>query len=143
MTESQTDLTDDHIFVTLVTDLVTQAWVSLGKIKHPATDKIERNIPAASMIIDMLDMLNRKTDGNRSEMEDQLLKDSLQQLKINYVAEAEKPEAPAEESSEEVPTEVADESGSADPDEAREESSKDKESQSDQSPEELSEKNDA
>jgi len=87
---------DDHLFLALVTDLVTQAWVSLGKIKHPITDKLERNVPAAGMIIDMLDMLNRKTAGNRTEGEDRLLLDSLQQLKLNYIAEANKPEEPEE-----------------------------------------------
>ncbi len=92
MTESQTRPSDDQLFFTLVTDLVTQAWVALGKIKHPITDKIERNVPAAGIIIDMLDMLNRKTAGNRTEGEDRLLLDSLQQLKLNFVAEANKPE---------------------------------------------------
>lgn len=92
MTESQTRPSDDQLFFTLVTDLVTQAWAALGKIKHPITDKIERNVPAAGIIIDMLDMLNRKTAGNRTEGEDRLLLDSLQQLKLNFVAEANKPE---------------------------------------------------
>jgi len=107
MTESQTGPSSDQLFVTLVTDLVTQAWIALGKIKHPATDKIERNIPAAGIIIDMLDMLNRKTAGNRAQAEDRLLLDSLQQLKINFVAEADKPEATEEKGSEEAPTEAA------------------------------------
>ncbi len=109
MTESQNCFSDDQLFITLVTDLVTQAWVALGKIKHPVTDKIERSIPAARLIIDMLDMLNRKTAGNRSEVEDRLLLDSLQQLKINFVAEADKPEAPAEKVPEEAATETSEE----------------------------------
>ncbi len=109
MTESQSGPSDDQLFVTLVTDLITQAWVALGKIKHPATDKIERSIPAARLIIDMLDMLNRKTAGNRSEVEDRLLLDSLQQLKINYIAEADKPEAPSEKVTEEAAAETSEE----------------------------------
>jgi len=109
MTESQNGFSDDQLFVTLVTDLITQAWVALGKIKHPATDKIERSIPVAGFIIDMLEMLNRKTTGNRSEVEDRLLLDSLQQLKINYIAEADKPEAPAEKVPEEAPAEAPEE----------------------------------
>ncbi len=109
MTESQNGFSDDQLFITLVTDLVTHAWVALGKIKHPATDKIDRSIPAAGLIIDMLDMLNRKTAGNRSEVEDRLLLDSLQQLKINFVAEADKPEAPAEKVTEEAATETSEE----------------------------------
>ncbi|MFB0515742.1 MAG: DUF1844 domain-containing protein [Candidatus Neomarinimicrobiota bacterium] len=100
MTETQTSFTDDQLFITLVTDLTTQAWVALGKIKHPISDKIERNIPAAGIIIDMLDMLNRKTTGNRTELEDRLLLDSLQQLKLNYITEASKPAEPEAEATE-------------------------------------------
>lgn len=109
MTESQSGISDDQLFITLVTDLITQAWVALGKIKHPATDKIERSIPAAGLIIDMLDMLNRKTAGNRSEVEDRLLLDSLQQLKLNFVTEAAEPEAPVEEASDEATAEASEE----------------------------------
>ncbi|MBA7605413.1 MAG: DUF1844 domain-containing protein [Calditrichaeota bacterium] len=109
MTESQSGPSNDQLFVTLMTDLITQAWVALGKIKHPATDKIERSIPAARLIIDMLDMLNRKTAGNRSEVEDRLLLDALQQLKLNFVTEADDSEAPGEEVSEEAPAEAPEE----------------------------------
>lgn len=158
MTESQDGFSDDQLFVTLVTDLITQAWVALGKIKHPATDKIERSIPAAGLIIDMLDMLNRKTAGNRSEVEDRLLLDSLQQLKINYIAEADKPEAPEEETAEKKPEEQVTEeapdeqaaeekpakatrtSEAADPKEAEKKGPKKKKSQADQSPKPSSRK---
>ena len=101
MTESQSGIPDDPFFLTLIADLVTQAWMALGKIKRPASDKVERNILAAGTIIDMLDMLNRKTAGNRSLQEDRLLMDSINQLKLNYVAEKDLPDegerqAPAE-----------------------------------------------
>lgn len=105
MTESQTSPTDEQLFLTLVTDLITQAWVALGKWKHPVTDKIERNVPAAGIIIDILDMLNRKTTGNRTESEDRLLVDSLQQLKLNYVTEINKPVEPVEKATAETPPE--------------------------------------
>ena len=115
MSESQTGFPDDRLFLTLVTDLVTQAWVALGKIKHPASDKIERNVPAAGLIIDMLDMLNRKTVGNRTEVEDRLLLESLQQLKLNYVAEADQSEASTDQESEGVPSEKDSEEISEEP----------------------------
>ena len=92
MTESQSGISDDTLFLTLIADLVTQAWVALGKLKHPSNDKVERNIPAAGTIIDMLDMLNRKTAGNRSLQEDSLLMTSINQLKLNYVAEKDLPD---------------------------------------------------
>jgi hypothetical protein len=117
MADSQTTPTDEQLFLTLVTDLITQAWVALGKWKHPVTDKMERNITAAGIIIDMLDMLNRKTVGNRTEAEDRLLVDSLQQLKLNYLTEVNKPEEPAEEAAEPPDTDkqAAPEAGQIDP----------------------------
>jgi len=143
MTESQSGPSDDQLFVTLVGDLVTQAWVALGKIKHPATDKIERSIPAAGLIIDMLDMLNRKTAGNRTQAEDRLLLDSLQQLKLNFIAEADKPEATEEKGSEETPTEAAKASKAEDRKETPEKDRKKKKSsaaRTDQSPKSSSRK---
>ncbi|MBA7662680.1 MAG: DUF1844 domain-containing protein [Calditrichaeota bacterium] len=143
MTESQTGPSDDQLFVTLVADLVTQAWVALGKIKHPATDKIERSIPAAGLIIDMLDMLHRKTAGNRTQAEDRLLLDSLQQLKLNFIAEADKPEATEEKGSEEAPAEAARASKAEDRKETPEKDRKKKKSsaaKTDQSPKSSSRK---
>ena len=99
MTTSQTGTSDDQLFISLTTDLITQAWVGMGKIKNPLTDKLEPNLPAAALLIDMLDMLKRKTEGHRGEEEDKLLSENLQQLKLNYVHELDQQkEAPAEQS---------------------------------------------
>ncbi|UCD37336.1 MAG: DUF1844 domain-containing protein [Fidelibacterota bacterium] len=106
MNETTTGFSDDQLFITLVTDLVTQAWIALGKWKHPVSDKLERNVPAAGIIIDMLDMLSRKTAGNRTDAEDRLLLDSLQQLKLNYVTESSKPDEPVVEEPEEKPADT-------------------------------------
>jgi hypothetical protein len=100
MNESQALPSDDQLFLTLVSDLTTQAWIALGKWKNPITDELERNVPVAGILIDMLDMLNRKTAGNRSEVEDRYLLDSLQQLKLNYVSERDKVEEPQAEEGE-------------------------------------------
>ena len=97
MTNSNTGTTDEQLFSGLAADLITQAWVAMGKIKNPSSDKLEPNLPAAALIIDMLDMLTRKTDGRRTEEEEKLLTENLKQLKLNYVAEADKPEQAATE----------------------------------------------
>jgi len=67
-----------------------QAWVSLGKIKNPATDKIERNLELARISIDMLRMLKDKTAGNLSKDEERLLTQTIADLQLNYVDEYEK-----------------------------------------------------
>ncbi len=86
---------EQQLFLGLVADLVTQTWIAMGKIKSPLSDEIERSIPAASMLIDMLDMLVTRTEGNLSEEEATFINDSIKQLKLNFVAEANKPDAPS------------------------------------------------
>ena len=98
MTSSNTGISDDQLFMSLAADLVTQAWVAMGKLKNPITDKLEPNLRASALLIDMLDMLSRKTEGRRSDEETRMLKDNLQQLKLNYVAEQQTADSkPAEE----------------------------------------------
>jgi hypothetical protein len=124
MNESQALPNDDQLFLTLVSDLTTQAWIALGKWKNPITDELERNIPVAGILIDMLDMLNRKTAGNRSEVEDRYLLDSLQQLKLNFVSEGDRVEEPESEDGEGVDNESATDSESAQSAEVKESSEK-------------------
>ncbi|NOX36515.1 MAG: DUF1844 domain-containing protein [Calditrichaeota bacterium] len=81
---------NEMLFFSLVEQWRFQAWMSLGKIKNPATNKIERNLEMAKMAIDMLDMLKEKTSGNLTENEERLLTQTLADLKLNYVDEYEK-----------------------------------------------------
>ena len=102
MATSNSGVSDDQLFISLAADLVTQAWVAMGKIKNPITDKLEPNLQASALLIDMLDMLSRKTEGHRSDEETKILEENLQQLKLNYIAEQ---QAAAEKPAEEPPTE--------------------------------------
>ena len=88
------------LFITLVQQYQMQAWISLGKLKNPVTDKIERNLDLAKMSIDMLDMLKEKTRGNLSQEENRLLEQTLADLKLNYVDEYEKDRKAKEEAAE-------------------------------------------
>jgi len=89
-----------QLFMGLCTSLVTQAWMQLGKIKNPMSDKIETDINAASLTIDMLVMLKDKTEGNISEEEAKILDQSIGELKMNYVMSKEKIDAEPEEKEE-------------------------------------------
>jgi len=62
----------------------------MGKLKNPISDKIERDLQQAQLSIDILDMLEVKTQGNLSEEEIKWLKGLLQELKFNYVDEMSK-----------------------------------------------------
>ena len=65
-----------------------EGFVALGKIKHPASDSIEKNLDHASFVIDLLTILEEKTRGNLTDAEQRLMQYSLQDLKLNYVAES-------------------------------------------------------
>ncbi len=80
----------EMLFITLVEQWQTQAWVALGKIPNPMTNKIERNLEIAKMAIDMLDMLKEKTSGNLTDNENRLLTKIIADLKLNYVDEYER-----------------------------------------------------
>jgi ribosome recycling factor len=81
---------DTALFSGLVMMFHSAAMQNLGKIKNPATDKVEQNLEQAQAMIDMLDMLSKKTKGNLSEDESRFLSNVLQELKLNYVDEVAK-----------------------------------------------------
>ena len=78
------------LFIHLVNTFVQSAWISLGKVKNPVSDELERNVDQASYYIDLLDMLQTKMKGNLSEWEEQYILHSLSELKLNYIDEKKK-----------------------------------------------------
>ena len=83
----ESKFTEEQLFDNLISSLVHSIWISLGKVKNPMTDKIERNLFAASMNIDMIDMLYKRMDGNLLEQEEIYLSRVLSELKMNYLEE--------------------------------------------------------
>jgi hypothetical protein len=71
-----------------------QAWVSMGKVANPATGKVERELPVARVMIDMLGELETRTEGHRSGEETRMLQGALTDLRLNYLEEMKK--SPAE-----------------------------------------------
>lgn len=69
----------------LIGSLATQAMVSLGIIPNPITKKPERLLSQAKHVIDTLQVLQEKTEGNRTTGESALLDDTLHQLRMAYV----------------------------------------------------------
>ncbi|NWF88262.1 MAG: DUF1844 domain-containing protein [Ignavibacteriaceae bacterium] len=78
------------LFMQLVLQNQQLAMMSMGKLKNPVSDKIERNLEFAKMSIDTLDMLAAKTKGNLSEYEEKFLTEVIKDLKLNYVDEVSK-----------------------------------------------------
>lgn len=75
------------LFVQLVSSLHGAALMQLGKMKNPATDKLERNIEQAELTIEMLDMLKEKTKGNLTNDEEKFVTTVISEVKLNYVDE--------------------------------------------------------
>jgi len=95
----QIDNYDMHFFQ-LVFSLQAGAMQQLGKIASPLTGKVERDLNLAKASIDMLDMLQRKTEGNLTVEEKRLLEHSLYELRLNYVEEVKKGDAEPEKTEE-------------------------------------------
>ena len=75
-------------FLDLVGLFNTQAMITLGKLANPATGKVEKNLPAARLFIDMLEMLERKTQNNLTADEVKMLRVSLTDLRLMFVEES-------------------------------------------------------
>lgn len=96
---NETENKIDQLFLNLVLSLHSAAMQQMGKLKNPMTDTIERNLGQAELSIDMLDMINKKTQGNLSEEENKFLTQMLNELKMNFMDEKNKGEdIPPEES---------------------------------------------
>ena len=90
-------------FMDLVGLFGTQAMIALGKLANPMTGKAEKNLPAARLFIDSLEMLERKTRGNLNADEEKALRATLTDLRLMFVEESKpasdstKPEPPKSE----------------------------------------------
>lgn len=91
MTEQHLDK-NSQLLVGLISSLTSQAYIQLGKLKNPMTDKIERDLDGASLSIDIISMLKAKTEGNLSDDEAHFVEHTLNELRMNYVGEKNKPE---------------------------------------------------
>lgn len=88
--------TFDINFYQLTLSLHASAMQHMGKTMSPLTGQVERNLDMAKSSIDMLEMLQKKTQGNLTEEEKKILERSLFELRINYVEESKKGDTPTE-----------------------------------------------
>lgn len=78
------------LFSYLVMAQQTSALISLGQVKDPITQELKVNFDNAQLAIDLLEMLQEKTRNNLSKDESDLLQNTLQQVRLAYVKEANK-----------------------------------------------------
>lgn len=81
---------DDQQFTQLLYIFYSSAMVSMGKLKNPASDKVERNLDQAKQAISILELIKEKTKNNLSDSEQRTLEGLLTDLRLNYVDESNK-----------------------------------------------------
>ena len=69
----------------LITTLVTEAMISLGQVPHPHTGETVFHPQQATYLIDTIDMLREKTQGNATPEESELMEHLLHQLRMAFV----------------------------------------------------------
>jgi hypothetical protein len=79
------------LFVQMVFQLSGLATMLMGKTPHPETGKTVRDLEAAQLMIDQLEMLETKTKGNLNREEEQLLRQTLMTLRMAYVEAVNQP----------------------------------------------------
>ncbi len=72
---------------TLVISIGSTAVMSLGLAPNPNTGKTEKDLNLAKFNIDLLVMLQEKTQGNLSEDEEKLVGHVINDLQVKYVNE--------------------------------------------------------
>ena len=68
--------------------LASEAVVALGDAPDPVTGQREQALPQAAEMIDLLLLLREKTEGNRTDVETQILEEVLYDLQLRYVRAA-------------------------------------------------------
>jgi hypothetical protein len=72
-------------FSTFIFSLNTSALLHLGEIPDPATGKEQEDLAMAKQTIDLIAMLQEKTQGNLTPDEENLVKHILYDLRMRYV----------------------------------------------------------
>jgi hypothetical protein len=75
-------------FSSLVLPFYTQALLSLGVEKDSKHDKDRKNLDLVKRMIDLLDLLRKRTQGNLQPEEGKFLDSCLHQLKLSYMERA-------------------------------------------------------
>ena len=86
----------DIQFYQLVLSLQAAAMQQMGKMASPLSGEVERDLNQARVSIDMLTMIQRKTEGNLSEDEKKLIDHVVYELRLNFVDESKKGDAEPE-----------------------------------------------
>jgi hypothetical protein len=87
-------LDDPASFLSLIMSLASNAAANLGMMPHPVTGETGVDLETAKHWIDVLGMLERKSQGNLDEQEARMLENLLHDLRMQYVSFTNSPTPP-------------------------------------------------
>ena len=80
------DARDPASFVAFIMSIASNAASALGMMEHPVTHQREVDVESGKHWIDILGMLQKKTDGNLTSQEKRMLEGLLADLRMQYVS---------------------------------------------------------
>ena len=83
---------DPASFVNFLMSIASNAASALGMMEHPVTHQREVDLELGKHWIDVLGMLQKKTQGNLTKQEQQLVEGLLSDLRMQYVSLANAPQ---------------------------------------------------
>ena len=87
-------LDDPASFLSLIMSLASNAASSLGMMPHPVTGETGVDLKTAKHWIDVLGMLEKKTEGNLDDQEAQVIEGLLADLRMQFVSFSGSPTPP-------------------------------------------------
>jgi len=80
----------EQLFLYLVGTFHSSARIALGKTENPMTKSTDLNLEQASFYVDLLDLIQEKTKENLSDYEEQMLINTISELKLILIDEKKK-----------------------------------------------------
>jgi len=84
--EELAEARDPASFISFLMSIASNAASALGMMEHPVTHQREVDVELGKHWIDVLGMLQKKTEGNLSPKEKQMLEGLLSDLRMQYVS---------------------------------------------------------
>jgi hypothetical protein len=81
-------------FAGLVESLASQALMFMGAIRDPMSGAAHQDFGQAQAMIDILQMMEEKTQGNLAKEENEMLRQALDEVRMHFVRLSQPPPAP-------------------------------------------------
>jgi len=86
LSEDLADARDPASFVSFIMSIASNAASALGMMEHPVTHQREVDVELGKHWIDVLGMMQKKTEGNLTPQERRMLEGLLGDLRMQYVS---------------------------------------------------------